>query len=280
MTGKAMLTVRSDKPFLNPTGLARLGRTIFEDDFSNDMRGWTQLFTPDSDQATAPDNGNRIVSPLCRIARSGTYRLALLSPGISDLTSAPIQSMGIKRSANFYGQGRYLLEMVVSLEAKVSQPDRPLDFGWGLDTANDAGLRRFFKVRFWNYSETSSAVQSKFQVKTGTGSTDANYTDITGGGINVFNYTNENKALPFYIALDVDTATGKYKGFRFGNLLRVGSLAETPDTSLEDLGAIASESLTTFLGGVNPCFDITNRTNAARTQAQSNLHWSRLSFLG
>lgn len=267
----------------DPTGLieSRPNCTVLaEDSFHGDMAGWTQLFTPDSDGTTAPDNGQRYVCPLTRIARSGSHRIALRTPSISDTAARPIQAMGIKRMANVTGDGEYLMEMLVSIESATSDLTRPIEYGWGLDTALDDGMRRFYRVRFWNWSESAGAVQSKWQLKMGAGSTDANFTDIPGATVNLTNLTNENKALPFYLALHVNTQTGRFKGFRFGNLIRAGSLAATPDTSLESLGAVASEALTTFVGGFNSCFDIINRTNASRTRSQSNVHWHRLTHLG
>lgn len=266
----------------DPTGKVNQpqSRVLAEDTFDKSMSGFTQLFTPDSDRATAPDLGRRYVSPLCRIKRSGLPRIALKTPGVADTTAIPVQAMGIKRMMNVYGNGgRYLLEALISVETEVSQTDRPAAWGWGLDTAKNDGTRRFFKVRYLNYDGSSQV--RKWQIKTGLGSSNANYVDIPNAtGVNLDVLTNENKALQFYIALEVDFGNGKFLGFRVGDYFKLGSLASTPDTSISDIGAVASEALTTFAGGINTCFDIEPRTDAARTQAQSNLHWHRLTYLG
>ncbi len=273
-------TLSVDRPFLSPNGLARSAKAIIcEDTFANSNDGWLQLFTPDSDQTTGPDFGQRIYGTLTRVQR-GPWLMALRSPGIADTTAQPVATMGIKRIANHYGPGRYMMEMVVSVECAVSQLDRPVDFAWGLDTATESGLRRFFRARFWNYDETNSQTRKKFQIKTAAGSLDSAYTDVAGGAVDLTVLTNENKALPFYLAMVVNTATGCWEGFRFGNFIKVGTLADTPDTSLIDLGPMSTESLPTFASGLNPLFEIVNRSSAGRTQSQSNLHWHRLTFLG
>lgn len=263
----------------DPTGKVNLinSRVVAEDEFSKSTSGFTQLFTPDNDRATAPDLGERYVAPLVRIKRSGSARIALKSPGVAETTAAPVQAMGIKRMNNVYGDGRYLFEMMISIENMVSQTDRPASFGWGLDTSKSDGTRRFFKVRYLNYDGSSQV--RKWQIKTGVGSTAANYVDIPAT-MNLDVLTNENKALPFYFALEVDTSTGEFLGVRLGDFFKLGSLADTPDDSISSIGSVTSESLVTFAGGLNSCFDIENRTDAGRTQAQSNVHWHRVTYLG
>lgn len=255
---------------------------VAEDSFESTMRGFTQLLTPDSDGTSSPDFGQRLIAPLVRINRSGSPRLQLITPGIAETTSRPIQSMGIKRMNNVFGDGKYLLELMISVENRVSSTDRPISWGWGLDTALNDGTRRFFKVRYFNYSETSTTQVRKWQMKTGVGSVDANYVDLPGtSGIALLDViTNENKALPFYLAIEVDTALGTFNGIRFGDFFKLGSLAATPDTAISSIGAVTSETLSTFAGGMNTCFDIENRTNASRTQASSAVHWHRLTYLG
>ncbi len=255
---------------------------VAEDSFESSMRGFTQLFTPDSDGTTAPDLGQRLVCPLVRVNRSGSPRLLLITPGVAESTARPIQAMGIKRMNNVFGNGKYLLELMISVSNRVSNTDRPVSWGWGLDTALRDGTRRFFKVRYSNYNETSTTQVRKWQMKTGVGSVDANYVDIPGtSGLGLLDViTNENKALPFYLAIEVDTAAGTFNGVRLGDFFKLGSLAATPDNAISSIGSVASESLTTFAGGANTCFDIENRTSAARTQASSAVHWHRLTYLG
>jgi hypothetical protein len=271
----------------DPTGLvytSARAATIAEDSFQYGTAGWTQLFTPDNVRTGTDSLGRRVVSPLNRINRGGTSRLALFSPAIADTLSAPVQCMGIKRMNNAYGDGRYLLEMIVSLEWKYSNySDRPLDFGWGLDMCDDAGARSFFKIRYQNYSAESATRTNKWQVKTGLGYLDANYTDIPGGGTGVYDAlqnTNENKALPVYIALLVNTANRTYEGVRVGNWIKAGLLADTPNNDLISLGAMPTEAFPTFKSGLNSAFDIRNPAAGTKVQEQSNLHYHRLTYLG
>jgi hypothetical protein len=219
-----------------------------------------------------------------RINRSGTRRVALFSPAIADTATAPVQCMGIKRMANVLGDGRYLLEMIVSIESKTSQyNDRPLAFGWGLDLANAAGVRTFFKIKYQNYSTETASRVNRWQIKTGLGSSNANFTTLPGGDTGAYDAlenTNENKALPFYIALEVDTTARRYLGARIGNWVAAGSLAATPNSDLEALGPMPLEDLISFRGGLNSAFDIDVPVAGSRIQGQSNLHYHRLTYLG
>ncbi len=259
-------------PAFDPTGLvgASNARIVSDDDFKRDLCDWGQLFTPTSGTGTT---GLRI-GTVQHIERFPA-RLALKTPNLSG-----VEAMALKRMSNVYGDGRYLMELMFSIEipAPFGSPlERPRWMTWGLDTALLDGTRRYFKIRYLMYDEAGATAPHKFQFGElgGTGT----YTDMTGGVFNLSERTNENKALPHYMALLVNTSTGRYEGFQLDQNIRVGRLATTPDDSLINLGQLSSSSLPVYGGGINSCVEVVNRT-AGFTAGHMNLHYHRLSYLG
>lgn len=270
--GNALLTVSADKVFLDPTGLARKGKLLWDDSFESSACGWMQLMTPAQDGSGTPGG------TVSRLTYRGKPRIIARTP---DVSGASI--MALKREHTTYGDGRYLVEFLVSLEQVTMIADRPRYFGWGLDVARSDGTRMYFYLRWLNYDEVGASQPKRFELQQGTlaaptftpikladGTTDA-----------VFNWpTNENKALPVYVAFIANTSTGKIEGLRISDRLKLGKLAATPDTSMIDLGAVPSESLVTFAGGLNPLINVVNRSAAAFTGAAQAIHWHRTTYLG
>lgn len=257
------LTVTPGSAF-GPTGLS--GRVLHEHNFSDGTaHGWVPLFTPLSGSGTNWGTLNCI--------SRGIPRIALRTPDV-----AGVGATGIFRTTRgMYGDGRYLVEFLMSLENATATTDRPAAFSWGLDYASVAGTRRYFEIVFDNYDEGLASQVQKFRLNMGGGT----YQDITGGGsTNLMNRANENKVLPHYLAFIISTADGTYRGLRLNDEIMVGSLNPTPDTTLQAYGAVTSTTLTTFGGGLNPFFTITNRAAAGVTRGTSSILWHRLSFLG
>lgn len=254
----------------DPTAKASPALVVAEDNFKAGPDDWLQLYTPSS-----AGNGTKW-GTVTHVERGGR-RLMLRTPNITNT-----EVMGVKRVANIFGDGRYLLELIVNFElpapyGAAGSSERPRWFTFGLDTALADGTRRYYKVRYLVYDEAGPAVVHKWQWADIGGS--GVFTDIAGGGINLLDRNNENKALPTYLALEVDTANGKYNGFRINSELRLGTLAASPDTTVSALGTVASSALTTFNGGLNTCIDIVNRT-AGFTAGALGIQFHRLTYLG
>jgi len=248
------------------TGLAFQGRICQEHNFADGTaHGWVPLFTPLSASGTKWGTLNCI--------SRGVPRLSLRTPDAQGATG-----MGTYRTTRgLYGDGRYLVEFLTSLENATATTDRPAAFSWGMDVASVAGVRRYFELVFDNYDEGLASQVQKFRLNMGGGT----YQDITGGGsTNLMNRANENKALPHYLAFEIDTNNGWYRGFRLNDEIMVGSLAATPDGTLQAYGPVTSTTLTTFGGGINVFFTITNRAAATVTRGTSSLHWHRMTYLG
>jgi hypothetical protein len=182
--------------------------------------------------------------------------------------------MGIKRMGNWHGDGRYLVEFLTSIEFVNLSTDRPRWYGWGLDIALADGTRKYFYVRWLNYDEAGASQPRKFQIKLADGS----YADVPNGSFTW--QANENKALPVYMAMVVNTTTGLFEGFRVNAAIREGSLAATSSSSMTALGVVYNETLTAFSGGLNPFFDLVNRSNAAQTRGAISIHEHRTTYLG
>lgn len=243
---------------------------VAEDNFKAGMDDWLQLFTP-SNAGSGTKWGT-----VTHVERGGR-RLMLRTPNITNYSV-----MALKRMANLFGDGRYLLELVVNFElvapfGAAGASERPRWFTFGLDAAKLDGTRRYFKIRYLVYDESGGAVAHKWQWANIAGA--GTFTDITGGAINLLDRNNENKALPAYIAIEVDTTNGTYNGFRLNNEFKIGTLAASPDTTVSDLGALASSALTTYNGGLNTCVEIENRT-ASFTAGALGIQFHRLTYLG
>lgn len=261
--GTAMLTVQADKIFLDPTGKVRGGKVLNEDRFLSGMNGWLQLYTPSQD-------GLHRFATLTRIFR-GVPRIQLRTPN-----AIGVEGMGIKRMGNYYGEGRYLIEFIASIDECSLDSNRPRWYGWGFDVANTLGVRHYFYLKYTRFDESLVTETKKWTLQTSGGQLDLPGAAGSATQIEV----NENKALPFYIALEVNTVTGKYLGVRIGDQMRYGSLAETPNDSLSSQAGPATESLLTFKGGMNPFFNVVNRSNNSSTGAATAVQYQRTTFLG
>jgi hypothetical protein len=260
-----MLTVNS--------GTAKI---LFTDIFTkaNETYGWVSLVT--TSQTSGAVSGQHLIAPVTTITKRGIPRLLLRTDDINSQSG-----MAIKRVSNWpEGQsiigGRYLVEMQVIFETYNLDVSRPLGYAFGLDTALPNGTRRFFQVRYLNHDNV--VLQQKWQIQINTG-TNA-YIDITAQ--NAWSpVTNENKALPVYLAFIVNTATGKYEGFRVdggSTKIALGTLANPPTTALIDHGVNVANTLTTFANGLNPTLEIFNRPVTA-TGATIGIAGCRCSYL-
>lgn len=268
ITARSPLSVIAHPYFMDITGLMSGGQVLNDDNFATGMEGWVQLATPNG---ASNVDGSGAVFLSHRGAFSGR---SVVARTIDVSTAGAFSSaMAIKRMGQFWGDGAYLAEFWTSINNATADIERPRFFSWGLDTCQADGTRVFFETRWLNYDEATTTRVKKFQIKTSAG-----WEDVVGG---TFEWpVNENKDLPIYIALHVDTGTKKYLGMRVNNLLKVGSLAAVPDTSLSAGNPAAPDSLVPFATGLNPLMYVQNRSNAGTTRAACKLHRQRTTFLG
>lgn len=250
-----------------PLATLRSGRIVAEDDFIINNGGWEQLFTPNSAAPTA-------WGTVSRRAGRGQPRMVVRTPNV-----ASASGMMLKRMPMTSGPGRFLGEFILSIENVTALTDRPQYFDFGFDTSSPAGIRQYFKFRFLNYNQGGSAQVQKFQVSMGNTASPV-YTDLPNGAYPWMTVTNENKGMQMYCAMQFNTVTGLYEGFKFNSDITSGELAPTSnDGFLKGLGPIANETLTTFRNGINACVEVVNRTDAAQTAACFALHYHRLTQL-
>lgn len=248
----------------DPTGLVKNGTVLNDDNFANGYAGWLQLYTP---------NGATGYGPTGTLTRTtyGIPRLQLRTPN-----TQAVLGMGIKRMSNELGDGNYLTEFRWAPGYVTADTSRPRSWSWGLDTALADGTRRLYEFRLLNYLEPSGPVQATIQLHHSDGSW-VTLCSVAQDSLHIA--FNENKALSVYIAFQVDTATGVYKGFRYGNLCAKGSLAATPDTTLEAYSPPVT-TLVSFANGLNPLFSILNRSSTSfPTSALSEVMWQRTTYL-
>jgi hypothetical protein len=251
-------------------------KILFTDIFdkANEKYGWGSLLTPS--QVSGTVSGQHLIAPVTTITKRGIPRLLLRTDDI-----ASQNGMAIKRLSNWpEGQsivgGRYLVEMQVVFEHYNLDVSRPLGYAFGLDTALPDGTRRFFQFRYLNHDNVVSQQKWQIQINTGTNA----YIDITAQNAWA-PVTNENKALPVYLAFIVNTATGKYEGFRIdggSTKLALGTLANPSSTVLIDYGVNVATALTSFANGLNPTLEIFNRPVTA-TGATIGIGGCRCSYL-
>lgn len=248
----------------DPTGLVAKGTVLNDDNFAIGYSGWKQLFTP---------IGATGYGPTGTLTRStyGVPNLQLRTPNVQGVIG-----MGIKRMSNELGNGNYLTEFRWAPGYVTSDTSRPRWWSWGLDTALADGTRRLYEFRLLNYLEPSGPVQATIQLHHSDGSW---VTLCSVAQDNLHIAFNENKSLSVYIAFQVNTTTGAYEGFRYGNLCKAGKLADVPDTSLEQYSPPVT-TLTSFANGLNPLFTIQNRSSTSfPTSAIAEVMWQRTTYL-
>lgn len=263
-----MIPVRPGVLF-DPTGKVGnpAARIVCEDTFERDASGWKALVS----------TGESRNGCVYRRIRNGQWSLCARTPNLGG-----VSTMAIKRMGQHYGPGRHLVEMLTFAEDSNLDRTRPHYREFGLDTARESDGARWFNVIRWRiYDEVGAAQLNRFEYQTTAGA----WVPVPGGTFTVnggFWPTNENKGLPFYLAMEFDTYSGAYLGFRFGNLIKVGSLADVPsDTAFG--GAVAGGAptdLDIFAGGLNPFFGIVNRSTGVNVTAScQGINWHRTTFI-
>ena len=192
--------------------------------------------------------------------------------------------MSLLRANNMFGDGLFRVEATISIEQMnlgTTYPDR---YVIGVDTGIEAATnnRRFFEASFvnWNEAGSNQPLQWNFEFSNGAGTT---LTPVPSASSGVASFVaNENKALPYYLAMDFSTLDGSYHGFQFGNQFAVGSLDPTGATAAActALGVVPAQTLPAYRNGANICFGIVNRSASSVTCGQMNLHWVRLTKIG
>lgn len=156
----------------------------------------------------------------------------------------------------------------------------PRDIRFGIDTADFAGARRYFQIRYQlsgelNATEGAQRLE-RWQV---TGPAVNGWTDIPGMGASAYRLgVNENKRNLFRVEMEVNVQTGRYLGLRV-NGDGFGSLsADRDNTLLSDLPGPALEQLASFAGCLNPTFMISNRIYGPATDGNATKCWANLAY--
>lgn len=251
---------------------------LCEDYFDEDSCGWVTLATP-STIAGINQNSN-ITYPVTRITYRGIPRMILRTDDVSSCYAMMIKRLSNIPEAPGQEGGRYLVEMLVVPEQVESDVTRPQDLIFGLDTDTGSGKHRFFQFRWRNWDPIGLTQVSKWQICTDQSAN--SFVDLNGGA--PFTWpTNENKAMPVYMAFVVNLYSGMYEGFRVGSgssAVALGSLAATPDSSLVSLGVMGvGSALPYFIGGINPAVTIVNRSDASITSGAVGLAACRVTYL-
>lgn len=248
------------------------GQTVFEDSYESGPRGWCQLYTPAVVASDGLSGGlslyaNGTGGTVSWITRGARPRVHLRTPAVN-----AVSGMMLKRVGNGLGDGKYLLEMELSLDETWMSFNCPRFVSIGLDVALNDGARSFFALRYMRYDETGGSATHTWQLAKNGGT----YHDLG-------NYqwrANENKGLPLYVALAVDTRTGLYDGVNVANTIKDGTLA-SPQTSLAAVGQSQQSALVNFSGGINTFIELTNRTSGTPSvNGCVNVFWSRLTYVG
>lgn len=250
------------------TGKVATAKYVLNDDTfdGGDPCGWRALATPDP---TTDNDARGVVQPYPSGCFSGWAMRAYTSEALG--LSAFGSAMMIKRGAQWAGYGRYLLEFWVSLNYGFQGQVRVNGITLGYDTADASGARRLFALRYYNYDE-------------GTATRVANWQLDRNGVFTTFlaNHpmqSNENKDLPYYVAMEINTLTGEVLGVRINNFCKQGSLAGAPDAGFSKVGP-PGLPLPTFEDGANPLVEIRNRTDTSASDSEAVLHRQRTCFLG
>ena len=265
-------------PAYDVTGAAAPDRrtVIYENDFNaanaryTREAGFHHLYTPGA--------ANQCGSTQW-ISRSGSGRLANICN-----TLILGQSMSVLRLNNMFGDGLFRLEAMLSIELMNGDTQYPLSWFIGCDTGIEAAAsnRRFFVAQFINWNETNSSSVQQWQFDFSNGAaTTAQWVPNGSNGAASW-VANENKALPYYFAMDFSTVDGAYHGIQWGNQFKVGSLDPTgaTATACTALGAITPGTLPNFRNGINICFGVNNRSVGTKTCGQMNMHFARLTKIG
>ena len=244
------------------------GYVLSDDKFDNGPQGWGQLI-----DATSP----RGPISLDTYGAIGKYALTVQTENQAETSSAGWSTaMALKRLTRWKGDGRYMMEVWWGW-ASQSDKTRPRAFEFGIDTEGaDNTSRRFYKFRWLNYDEANSARVTKWQMQTSSEDTPA-FTDVPGGVMDL--PYNENKRNLVYTAMVFDLGSGVYDGLQVNEYLKLGSLANSPDTSLRAY-SVQTSTLADYVHGMNLCCVIRNRTNAAKTKALLHIARVRCQYLG
>lgn len=262
-------------PTDDPTGLvSRAVKVIIDADFKNDVQKFTQLHTPA--QAGTINDGT-----VSHTDRSGPGSLLMRIPN-----KAGAKVMGIGR-ADYVDHGFYLAESWVARDAINMDETRPRGANFGIDLGGLAtdlvNNRAFYELAWENWNEASSTQTKKLRLLMGLGIyVEADMRDLPGSP--TWNFTtNENKVLPHYLAMLIDSKTQEYVGIRVDNQL-FGFIGRGSDpaqaAALRALGKKSYETLAPYAGGINHCLEIVGRSAAGATAAALRQTKARLSYLG
>ena len=242
---------------------------LFEDNFDNGACNWTQLIH-------APAGGGPIrpigvLTMDTEISHGGSSSSLMLSTGDQPNTGGNYGScMAIKRLSRGPDTGRVFYEFFWSWGSLAGQ-NTPRAIQFGLDEADENGVRRYYKVRWENWRHVSGGSGSgrtmQYQLLLG----DNTMLDIPGA---VFEHGyNENKRNLNHLEMIVDLNANVYDGLRI-NGVGFGSLADVPNDSLRAYGTHTS-TLVPFSLGMNATFEVLNRTDTVNTAAWANLAYAR-----
>lgn len=232
---------------------------IFEDDFNRGTAGWTQLM-----DVTAPTGPVLLDSEITY--NNSRYSLLLSTEDQANSAGRTWgMGMALKRLGRPKGAQKVYLDYQWAWGSTWGE-NTPRAIEFGLDQADENGVRRFFMFRWKNYDETTSTRTHQWQVLH-----NGVYTDIAGATVD--NGYNENKRNLNRLEMVFDLASGVYDGLRCNNI-GFGSLASTPDNSLRAY-APAATTLVPFANGFNPMVSIRNRLNTNSTRCWVNLGYAK-----
>lgn len=244
----------------DPTGLASRGHTVIYNDFEDGPQNWGSLYVQ--------NETNRL--PMFWIKDRHKARLEMRGADVSGL-----KGMMIRRTTHMHGYGYYLAEFLMALHSSdVSDPrtvSLPARLDVGLDTCQADGTRNYFALRYAPNDGTNAANTFNIQYNT---------SSFHQCGSEFVWPVNEQKVLPVYLAMLVNTSTGKYHGIRVNDQIKSGYFASPPDTSLSDLARANGASLPRFASGLNPFVDMAQQTGSSYVEATCEMTGFRLTYLG
>lgn len=221
---------------------------LFDNEFNDGLGGWVQLVS-----------GTQPAGPIGLVTMPGLgdgMCLSISTEDKADTGGLFGSAMAIKRLTRISPAGKVTFDVWWAWKAYHGANNfRAIDFG--IDTADAAGARVFYKFRWLNYDEGGAAQVQKLQLATGTLASPT-FTDFPGSPTFALGL-NENKSNLAHFVMVVDLATGFYEGFS-ANGTGYGSLAAVPDTSLHAF-APPGGTLTAFANGMNFAVELRNRTN-------------------
>lgn len=249
------------------TGLASAGQIIINDDFKTGPQGWGQLYT------------QNLTSQLPVFWIKGRHRPRMEIRG-SDISG--YQGMLIKRTSQMVGAGFYLAEFMAAIHVSAFDDPRatlsPARVDFVLDTCDVDGNRHYFALRY-ALNDVPAALTSKtWNLQRYSGGTNS-FQELSGGAWDW--PANENKVLPIYVAMLVNTKTGKYHGININNERKYGALAGgLTNVDLSSLAPASGPGLSRFRTGFNPCVEMKQPDGSSFVEAVFELLHFRATYLG